>query len=240
MEIKPTQKGRVVILELYGRVNVDSASLIESVGLCLRKGYLDILCSFEHVEFVDYMGISALSIAHREVVNNGGRIKFFNVPAHIQNLFAVTGIDRVVDIFITEEAALNSFKEDRNIEKIKKLKLRRRFKRLSVGLKARLNAKRRKDLIPLGVDILSLSGIGAYIYGCDQFKLGDEVLLQFNLSPKSKELNLDAKVVWLSDKKTQPQVYPGIGVEFHNISGSDQKKLLKFIERNSPLRAAGE
>jgi anti-anti-sigma factor len=240
MEIRPVQKGKVIILELYGRVDVDSAGLIESVGVCLRKGYLDVLCDFGNVELVDYMGISALAITHKEVANAGGRIKFFNVPAHIQNLFAVTGIDRVIDIFATEESALKSFKEDRNIEKIQKLKLRRRFKRLNIDLKARLNSKHQQDAIPSGVEILSLSGVGAYVYGCGQFQLGEEVILRFNLPRKGGELKLEAKVVWLSDGKNMPHIHPGVGVEFHSISSSDQKKLLKFIERNSPLRTAGE
>ena len=240
MDIKPIQKGRVIILELSGRVDVNSAPFIESVGICLRQGYLDILCSFENVEFVDYMGISGIAIAHKEVVNRGGRIKFFNVPAHIQNLFSVTGIDRVIDIFPTEESAINSLKEERNIEKIKQLKLRRRFKRLDVDIKAILSAKHKGKTVSCKVGILSLSGIGAYIYGCEKFKLGDEVVIKLNLTSKRSPLKLDAKVVWLSDKKLQPHVHPGIGVEFHNISALEQKRLLDFIERNLPLAAAEE
>ena len=239
MEIKPSQKGRIVILKLSGRIDVNSASLIESVGVCLRKSYFDILCDLEEIDFVDYMGISALSIANKEVVNKGGRIRFYNVPAHIQNLFAVTGLDRVVDIYATEEAALNSFKEDRNIENIKRLKLRRRFKRLPIEIKGELKFKTQKKT-SLKVDILSLSGIGAYVYGCDVLDLGDELVIQFKLPSKKEALKLKAKVVWLSDNRTQTQIHPGVGVEFHDISGPDQKKLLAFIEKNSSLNISEE
>jgi Tfp pilus assembly protein PilZ len=82
------------------------------------------------------------------------------------------------------------------------------------------------------VDILNLSGVGAFIFGCDKFRLGDEVVLKMKLPPKDEELELDARVVWLPDKQIQPHFHPGMGVEFHNIPGDVQQRLVEFIERN--------
>jgi hypothetical protein len=39
-------------------------------------------------------------------------------------------------------------------------------------------------------------------------------------------------VVWLADKQIQPHGYPGMGVEFVNISQEKQKTVLEFIDRN--------
>jgi Tfp pilus assembly protein PilZ len=85
-----------------------------------------------------------------------------------------------------------------------------------------------------------LSAIGAYIYGCDKFKLGDEVILRLKLSSNPQELELEAKVVWLPDKQIQPHLHPGMGVEFCNISSSIQEKLLEFIERNLSFMSTDE
>lgn len=235
MEISARQKNSAIILDLSGRVDVDSANLVETVGQCLRDGYLDIICNFEAIEFIDYMGISVIIIAYKEVANNNGRMKLCNIPAHLRNLFSVTGVDKAVDIYPSEELALNSLKEDKVIENIKKLKLRRRFKRLPIDIKVELKTKEEKMPICLKVDILDLSAIGAYIFGCDKFKLGDEVILKFKIPPKSEELELEAKVVWLSDKQVQPQIHPGMGVEFHKISSATQKRMVEFIERNLSL-----
>lgn len=232
MEIKIRRKGSVVILDLCGRIDVNSASLIETVGECIREGYCDILCNFEMVDFIDYMGISVIVIAYKEAVNSAGRMKFANIAAHLKELFAVTGLDRAIEIYATEDLALNAFKEDKAIENIQKMQLRRRFKRLPVDIKIELQDKRAKSPSCLKADILDLSAIGAYIYGCSQFKLGDEVVLKFKLAPEAKELEMAAKVVWLCDKQIQPHLYPGMGVEFYNISTAAQEKLLKFIERN--------
>lgn len=235
MEIKARQKDNLIILDLCGRIDVNSANLIEVVGQCIHDGYTDIICNFEEVDFVDYMGISVVVIAYKEVINNNGRMKFINIPVHLKGVFSVSGLDKTIDIYATEDLAVDSFKEDKIIEKIKKMQLRRRFKRLPIDIKVELKAKYEKSPVCFKVDVLNLSAIGAYIYGCDKFKLGDEVILRFKLAPKSEEIELEAKVVWLPDKQVQNHFHPGMGVEFSNISASIQKKLLEFIERNLSL-----
>ncbi|HAJ56190.1 MAG TPA: hypothetical protein DCL35_00280 [Candidatus Omnitrophica bacterium] len=232
LDIKARQKDNVIILDLIGHIDVDSANLIEIVGQCLRDCHTDILCNLESVESIDYTGISAVVIAYKEVINNKGRMKLASVPLHLKNIFGVAGLDRVMDIYPSQETALHSFKEDKIIEKITKMQLRRRFKRLPIEMKIELKAKYDRRAVCHKGDILNLSGIGAYIYGCGQFKLGDELVLKLKLPPKNEEIDLEAKVVWLPDKQIQPNFQPGMGVEFHYISGRVQQKLLEFIERN--------
>ena len=222
----------MVILDLSGRIDVDSANLVEIIGQCLRDGYTDILCNFEDIQMIDYMGVSVIVIAYKEIVNNQGRLKFANLPAHLLGVLAVSGMDKVIDICATEEIALNGFKEDKAIENIKKMQLRRRFKRLPLDLKIELKSNLEVSPVCLKVDILNLSALGAFIFGCDKFRLGDEVLLKIKLPPSTEEMQLDAKVVWIPDKAVQPHAYPGIGVEFHNLPAAKQQKIVEFIERN--------
>lgn len=219
-------------MDLSGRIDVDSANLVEIIGQCLRDGYLDILCNLEDVEAIDYMGVSVIVIAYKEVVNYHGRIKFRNIPAHLRGVFAISGTDRVIEIYASEDLALNSFKEDKIIENIKKMQLRRRFKRLPIDLKIELKSRKDDSLPCLKVDILNLSAVGAFIFGCGKFKLNDEVVLKMKLAPKQEGLELEARVVWVPDKEVQRHEYPGIGVEFCNISTASQQKLIEFIERN--------
>ena len=99
-------------------------------------------------------------------------------------------------------------------------------------LKITLKPKHRKKAVCLEAEILNLSGIGAYIFGCSELSLGDELAITLQLSSKEKPMELDAQVVWLPDKQVQPHLYPGIGVAFHNITTKDQEKLLSFIDKN--------
>jgi Tfp pilus assembly protein PilZ len=173
-------------------------------------------------------------------MNNKGRMKFCNIPAHLKNTFSISGLDAVIDIHATEDLAINSFHEDKIIEDIKKMQLRRRFKRLPIDIKIELKNKYARNPACLKVDILNLSAIGAYIYGCDKFRLGDEVIIKFKLLPKQEEIELEAKVVWLSDKQFQPHFHPGMGVEFRNLSLPVQEKLIEFIERNLSLLSSDD
>jgi len=232
LEIKARLKDGIIILDLAGRIDIESANFVEVVGQSLRDGYNDILCNLEEVDFVDYMGISAVVIAYKEVNNGKGRMKFTNIPAHLRGVFSVSGLDRVVEIYATEDLAVNSFKEDKVIENIKKMQMRRRFKRVPIDIKIELKAKANKTPECFKVDILNLSAVGAYIYGCDKFRLGDTVTLKMKLPPKEEELEMDAKVVWLPDKQIQHHLHPGMGVEFYNIPTSVQQKIIGFIERN--------
>ncbi|MFA5350081.1 MAG: anti-sigma factor antagonist [Candidatus Omnitrophota bacterium] len=232
LDIKLRQKDYIIIMDLSGRIDVNSANLVEVVGQCLRDGYTDILCNLEDIEGIDYMGISVVVIAYKEVVNSKGRMKLLNIPAHLRGVFAVSGMDRVIEVYATEDLAVNSFKEDKAIEDIKKMQLRRRFKRLPIDLKVELKSKSSTSPSCLKVDILNLSAVGAFIFGCDNFKLGDEVILKMRLAPKKEELVIEAAVVWVPDKEVQPHEYPGFGVEFRNISADIQQELIDFIERN--------
>lgn len=232
MEIKVRCVGNIVVLDLSGTIDVNSANLVEVTGQCIRDGYIDILCNFEDINSVDYMGMSVIAIAYKEVINNKGRMKLANVPMHIKNLFCITGLDRAIEIYMDEATGLKSFEEDRVIENIKKMQLRRRFKRLPIEIKVKLRAKNENTPVCMDVDLMNLSGVGAYVYGCESLKLGDEVVLTFRTPEKLTGMLLEAKVVWLCDKQIQPQIYPGMGVAFHNIDVDTQAKLVDYIEKN--------
>ena len=232
MEIKARHKGKVIILDLCGRIDVNAAHFVEVVGQCVREGYTDVLCNFEDVEFIDYMGVSVIVIAYKEVINSKGRMKFASVPAHLRNILSVAGLDRVIELYASEDLGVTSFQEDAAIENIKKMQLRRRFKRLPIDIKIELKYKHEKSPACFRLDIINLSAIGAYVFGCDKFKLGDEVVLKIKLPPKDEPLELEAKVVWLPDKQVQLHLYPGMGVEFVHLGTAVQEKLLEFIERN--------
>lgn len=232
MHIRARKKEEVIILDLAGRIDVDAANFVEAVGQCVHEGCPDVLCNFEDVESIDYMGISVIVIAYKEVINNGGRMRLVNVPAHLKGILAVAGLDRTIEIFASEEAAVNSFKEDAIIENIKKMQLRRRFKRLPIDIKIEIRARFKENAPACAVEMINLSAVGCFLFGCDKFRLGDEVAIKMKLPPKLEEMELAAKVVWIADKQVQRHFHPGVGLSFENISSSDQQKIVSFIDRN--------
>lgn len=240
MDIVPRQKDNIIVLCLSGDINIDSANLIEAVGYYLENGITDILCDFTNINLVDYAGLSVLAIAYKDVMNHHGRMKFTNVPLHIRNIFSTVCLDKVFELHENEDLALNSFKEDKIIEEIKKKQLRRRFKRLPILIPAYFKLKNSlEDKLQDG-KVYNLSAIGAYILCKKIYALGDILALTMKLMPKPGELTLEGRVIWIAQKELMPQLYPGMGVEFYNISPKMQEQVVQFVERNLPLESTAE
>ncbi len=240
MEIKTRYKDGVMIIDIAGAIDADSAVLVETVGQCLREGYCDILCNFEDVAAIDYVGIAALVLMYKEALNNRGRLRFSCIPAHLKNMLAVAGLDRVIEMYAAEDLAVSSFHEDKIIDNIQKMRLRRRFRRLPIDIKIELKDKYERVPQCLQLDIINLSPVGAYIFGCDKFKLKDEITVRFKLGSDPQEFVLDATVVWLPDRQIQPHLYPGMGIAFREIPAQIQEKIFAFIERNASLMPTDE
>jgi anti-sigma B factor antagonist len=240
MNIVSRPIGKVMVLYLKGDINIDSSNFIETVAYHLENGMIDILCDFSEINMVDYTGLSVLAIAYKNVINHHGRMKFVNVPVHIRNIFSSVCIDRLFEIYESTEVALNSFKEDRIIEEIKRKKLRRRFKRLPILIPVKFRLKDNPEERIQRGKICNLSAIGAYILCKKTYGLGDILTLDMPILPKSGSLIIDARVIWLANKEFMPQLYPGMGVEFFNIPNDTQLQIIQFVEKNLPLGSIKE
>lgn len=239
LEINMRRLNTVAILDLSGSIDIDCANLIEMVGWCLANNYKDILCNFESVNMVDYAGLSVLAIAHKDVANNKGRLKFFGVASHIRNLFCLVYLDRVFEIYQDEELALRSFAEDRAIQEIQRLTLRRRFKRLALDMDVEFKPVSKSEQFSKG-KVLNISAVGLLVFAQKTYPLGEILKVRVSLAPEPVKVELEVKVVWLIQKDIQPQIYPGMGLEFYNLDVETQGKIVEFVNRNLPLSCGTE
>lgn len=77
-----------------------------------------------------------------------------------------------------------------------------------------------------------LSAEGVFIVSDKIFSIGDLLTTRMDFQPRPGLIEADAKVVWLADKEIQPEDYPGMGLEFHNITVEKQEKIAKFVEKH--------
>jgi len=234
LQIELRKEGAVAILDCAGSIDIDAASFIEMIGFCLENGYKDILCNFENVNFVDYAGLSVIAVGYKDVVNRKGRIKFTAVAAHISKLFCMVHLDEVFEVYSDEKMAVKSFEEDRVISEIQHKQLRRRFKRIPVETELQFRRKASNEPFKSG-KLLNVSGVGLLVFAHETYPLGEILELRLSFSPKPGVLELDAKVVWLVQKELQPQIYPGMGLEFYQLDSETQRKIVEFVDRNLPL-----
>jgi len=232
MKIKIKIKERVAILELEGSIGIDASDFVETVGWILNHQTKDIICNFESVNLVDYVGVSLISVIYKNILNHKGKIELYNVPSHIIRLFSIVGLDRIFKFHISEEQALEAIKYEREMERLAKEPLRRRFER--IPFKATIEYRQKlltNEPFHRG-KIINLSAEGIFIVSDKMFSIGDLLATRINLQPQPGIIEADVKVVWLADKEIQPEDYPGMGFEFHNITLEKQEKIAQFVEKH--------
>ncbi|MCP4653186.1 MAG: STAS domain-containing protein [Candidatus Omnitrophica bacterium] len=229
MKINFRDKPDAIIIDLEGNINVDSSDFVEAIGWVLAKKSKNIVCNFKNVNLVDYVGISLIAVAYKNVMNHKGQMKIFNLPHHVVKLFSVVGLDRVFDYYTTEEGALKSFTNDKRISRILKRKFRRRFKRISfpgnITFKDKNSSKIYKG------KIINLSALGIFVLVNKLFPVGEILTINLNI-PGVPLLGVDTKVVWIADKDIQRAERNCLGLEFHNIDSQTQEKIINFVEKH--------
>lgn len=231
MNIRLRYEGNIVLLYLEGNIDIDSANLIETTGQLAGDGSTKILCNFKNVNLIDNNGLSILAIAFKNVVNKGGILKFSNVPRHIKELFKLSRLDLVFDIYDTEEKALMAFE---TVTKIDKLYLRRRFKRLEFYHAVRFNLKKTPEKKIIG-KILNISGSGIFIYTKEVQPVQSNIIVEIKLE-NDQVYEVEGIIMWHADKDIQPHCYPGMGIQFTDIKSDVQKEILDFIDKNMTSR----
>ena len=229
MEIRKRFHKNIAILYITGKIDVDSAIIIEETGKLLKEGIQKILCNFANVGSVDYNGLSVLTIAYKNIINQKGVLKFCNMPAHIKELLKAARLDTVFDIHNDEREALKGFEISSRIDK---MPLRRRFKRIdaNVPIKYKIGLSASEKLFR--GKILNLSGEGVFIYSKDTFPASTQLYIEIALEKTKKPLALAGVVIWVADKEIQPHAYPGMGVLFVSLEKSSQARIIDFIDKN--------
>ena len=234
MPIKIRERDNVHILDIDGRIDINSSELIEMVGWLVSSGKINIIMNFENVDIVDYNGLSVLVIAYKNVLNHKGRMKFMHVPLPAVELLKIVKLDSVFEIYDGEDVAVNSFFN----EEMNKLRLRRKFIRLDIhlGVKYRLFGDQKKPKIFDG-DVLNVSAAGLYIYSPYTFPVNSQLDLEFVLPNIGPALEATGRVIYISDKQLQPHAYPGMGVGFIHLTPEKERAILDFIDKNVTHRS---
>ena len=232
MKITIRESGDVVILDLEGNITIDASNLIETVGEILREKTKDIVCNFEGVNIIDYVGVSLVAVMYKNVLNQKGRIKLYNVPDHVSKLFAVVGLDKVFQYYSSEEEALEEIKNDkRSTDKLKQ-QLRRKFKRIPINATVEYKQSlSEKDFAYKG-KIVNLSAKGVLVSAEHVFSFGDLLIMRLHLLPRPGVIKVNAKVVWVDEDREIFENLPAMGLEFYDIRSQTQEEIVQFVERH--------
>lgn len=101
----------VSILTLAGRLDLASGSeLKDQVKELLSKDKTSIHLNLANVEFINSSGLGVLVSMMKEIRLHKGRLTLSSLASYVLEIFEITQLSHVFEIYATDEEALSSFK----------------------------------------------------------------------------------------------------------------------------------
>lgn len=110
--LEVTKEGDVTIVRFVDRKILDEANIQEIGGelyaLAENADVKKLLLNFAHVEFLSSAALGKLITLDKKTKTRGCSLKLCKIKDEILEVFRITRLDRVFDIYGSEEEALNA------------------------------------------------------------------------------------------------------------------------------------
>ena len=105
------QSGEVTVIGLSGRLDSGSGSTVlhEILHDVTAAGARKILLNLREVSFIDSSGLGELASGHARARQEGVAIKLICLPRRVMELFQMTGLHGILDIYADEPEAIDSW-----------------------------------------------------------------------------------------------------------------------------------
>ena len=109
MDIRKREEAGVVVIELSGRLDLSNGNkLKEEIKGLLGSGKSSLHLNLTDVEFINSSGLGALVSIMKEIRLHRGRLTLSNLADYVREIFEITQLSHIFEIFPTEEEAVNS------------------------------------------------------------------------------------------------------------------------------------
>lgn len=114
MRISKREIGNVTVLEPKGKITIGSGDVVlrDTIDEAMSGGATNLLVDLKGVSKMDSSGLGELVAAHNTVTAKDGIIKLVNIPSKLYNIFGVTQIISVMDVFDDIDEAVGSFSRE--------------------------------------------------------------------------------------------------------------------------------
>lgn len=110
MQIAVSEKGKVSILALQGKLDLSSsAELKGKVKAILDEQKTLIHLDMKEVDFINSSGLGALVSLMKDVRIRKGRLTVSNLAPYVNEIFEITQLSHVFEIFQSVDEAVNSY-----------------------------------------------------------------------------------------------------------------------------------
>lgn len=72
------------------------------------KPIKNIIFDFKNIKFMDSSGIGVIIGRYKKISNEGGKVSVVNVNDRVRKIFDLSGMDKIISIYDTNEEAISS------------------------------------------------------------------------------------------------------------------------------------
>lgn len=109
MEIAEKIIGDICIISISGRIDTVTSKDVEAkLDGATEERKEKIIINLEKMDYISSVGLRVLLSALKKQKQNQGSLQLASLQPFVQNIFKITGLDKVFQIFPTEEAAFQS------------------------------------------------------------------------------------------------------------------------------------
>jgi anti-sigma B factor antagonist len=110
MEITVRDAATATVLRLDGRLDMATGTALKAeIKKLIDKEKTAIHLNLAGVEFINSSGLGALVSIMKETRLRKGRLTLSNLATYVQEIFEITQLSHIFEIYATEEEAISSF-----------------------------------------------------------------------------------------------------------------------------------
>ncbi|MCG8529535.1 MAG: STAS domain-containing protein [Desulfovibrionales bacterium] len=110
MSLTTIEMNNCIVLAMSNRLDgAHTKDLETKVEELIGKGAHRILFDFEELDYINSAGLRILVMAYQQLHPNGGKVAVCSARDYIQEVFEISGYDRLFGMYTSREAALKDF-----------------------------------------------------------------------------------------------------------------------------------
>ncbi len=109
IDIRP-KSNNITLVVLRGEIGTETVNQFkDKIDAIINEGRKRLIMDFQEVSYLNSMGLGVVAATLKKVKKDKGDLKLINLSPSVQELFELTRLTKVFEIFDSEESAIKSF-----------------------------------------------------------------------------------------------------------------------------------
>ena len=110
MQITEKKNNDILVFSVDGDIDINSSPEIRQIfDKPTSEKVMKIIVNLSNVSYVDSSGLATLVEMLKKTKNYGGKLRLSNLAAKVKSLFEITKLEKIFEIYETEEEASTNF-----------------------------------------------------------------------------------------------------------------------------------